>query len=96
MPRLHRDPQPCSVSILADFYRQELLKHRDCLERQREYFSDRAITDAEAGLMRVIARLDQLCACGEANDLVECVLRKFDVVTGLSALATLSDPGKLH
>ena len=95
MPHLQRVPRPCSASILADFYRQELLKHHDCLERQREYFSDRAIEDAEQGLMRLMAQLDQLCAGDDVNDLVAGLLKKFDVVTGLSALAA-SDPGKLH
>ena len=95
MPHLQRVPRPCSASILADFYRQELLKHRDCLEQQREYFSDRAIEDAEQGLMRLIAQLDRLCAGDDVNDLVAGLLKQFDVVTGLSALAA-SDPGKLH
>jgi hypothetical protein len=96
MPRLHRDPRPCSASILVDFYRQELLRHRDCLEQQREYYSDRAIADAEAGLMRLLARLDQLCAADDADELVAAILRKYDLVTGLSALQAMSDPGQLH
>ena len=95
MPHLQRVHPPCSASILADFYRQELLKHRDCLEQQREYFSDRAITEAEQGLMRLMAQLDQLCASEDVNDILACLLKKFDVVTGLSALAAI-EPGKLH
>ncbi len=95
MPHLHRVAPSCSASVLADFYRQELLKHRDCLEAQREYFSDRAIEDAEQGLMRLIAQLDQLCATNDVNGIVAALLKKFDVVTGLSSLAA-SDPGKLH
>ncbi len=95
MPHLHRVAPSCSASVLAEFYRQELLKHRDCLEAQREYFSDRAIEDAEQGLMRLMAQLDRLCATDDVNDIVAGLLKKFDVVTGLSALAA-SDPGKLH
>ena len=95
MPHLQRVPRPCSASVLADFYRQELLKHRDCLEQQREYFSDRAIEEAEQGLMRLMAQLDQLCASDDVNDIVAGLLKKFDVVTGLSALAA-NDSGKLH
>ena len=93
MPRLHSVPRPCDASILADFYRQELLKHRDCLERQREYFSDRAIAEAEEGLMRLSAQLDRLCASGESNELVAHLLRQFDLVTGLSAW---TEPGQVH
>jgi hypothetical protein len=96
MPRLRRVPRPCSASILVDFYRQELLSHRDCLEQQREYYSDRAIADAEAGLMRLLGQLDKLCAKDDANELVAAILRKYDVVTGLSALRAMSGPGRLH
>ena len=93
MPRLHSVPRPCDASILADFYRQELLRHRDCLERQREYFSDRAIEEAEEGLMRLSAQLDRLCASGDSNELVAHLLRQFDLVTGLSAW---TEPGQVH
>lgn len=96
MPHLQRAAQPCSASVLADFYRQELLKHHACLERQREYFSDRAIADAEQCLLRVMAQLDELCACDGANDVVAGLLKKFDAVTGLSALAAITESGKLH
>lgn len=96
MPRLHSVPRPCSASILVDFYRQELLSHHDCLEQQREYYSDRAIEEAEAGLMRLLAQLDQLCAKEDAPQLVAAILRKYDVVTGLSALRAMSEPGRLH
>jgi hypothetical protein len=96
MPRLQRVPRPCDASIRAEFYRQELLKHFDCLERQREYFSDRAIADAEEGLMRLSAQLDRLCANGDANDLLAHLLHQFDLVTGLSALQAMTDPGQLH
>ena len=93
MPRLHSVPRPCDTSILAEFYRQELLRHRDCLERQREYFSDRAIEEAEEGLMRLSAQLDRLCASGDSNELVAHLLRQFDLVTGLSAW---TEPGQVH
>lgn len=87
-------PRPCCTSVLVDFYRQELLKHRDCLEQQREYYSARAIEDAEAGLMRLLSQLDQLCAKEDANELVAAILRKYDVVTGLSALNAMSDSAR--
>ncbi|MBA3819661.1 MAG: hypothetical protein H0X17_12265, partial [Deltaproteobacteria bacterium] len=40
------------VCLPADFYREEFLKHRQCLALQREYFSERAIIDADAALAR--------------------------------------------
>lgn len=81
------------VSVPADFYRQEFIKHRECLARQREYFSEGAITDADAALGRVLNQLDQLCQCDNADQLIAGLLRKFNAVTGLSAW---SDPKQLH
>jgi hypothetical protein len=77
----------------ADFYRQEFLRHRECLARQREYFSEGAITNAERALLRVIGELDRICAKDDADELISQLLRKFNAVTGLSGW---SDPSKLH
>lgn len=81
------------VRVPADFYRQEFIKHRECLERQREYFSEGAITNADAALARVINQLDTLCNSDNAEQLIAGLLRKFNAVTGLSAW---SDPKQLH
>lgn len=77
----------------ADFYRQEFIRHRECLARQREYFSEGAITDADQALARVLNELEQLCACDNADQVISGLLRKFNAVTGLSAW---SDPKQLH
>lgn len=81
------------LCLPADFYREEFLKHRKCLALQREYFSERAITDADAALARVLGRLEQLCAQDDADQLIGRLLRQFNAVTGLSAW---SDPKQLH
>jgi hypothetical protein len=81
------------VSGPADFYRQEFIKHRECLARQREYFSDGAITNADQALARVLNQLDKLCACDDAEKVIAGLLRKFNAITGLSAW---SDPKQLH
>jgi len=81
------------VSVPADFYRQEFIKHRECLARQREYFSEGAISDADRALARVLNELEQLCACDNADQLIASLLRKFNAVTNLSAL---SDPKQLN
>ena len=78
---------------MADFYREEFLRHRRCLERQREYYSERAITEADAAIARILTRIETLCAKDDADQLMSGLLRKFDSVTGLSAW---SDPAKLH
>lgn len=81
------------VPTLTDFYRAEFLKHRECLERQREYFSERAITAADGAIALVLNRLEHLCAKENAPQVIGRLLRTFDVVTGLSAW---SDPKQLH
>jgi hypothetical protein len=81
------------VSVPADFYRQEFIKHRECLARQREYFSERAITSADQALDRVLNQLEQLCKSDNADQVLASLLRTFNAVTGLSAW---SDPKQLH
>ena len=84
---------PASFSCLADFYRQELLRHRQCLAEQREYFSEGAISTADQALAKVLGQLDTLCAKDDADQLMSGLLRKFNAVTGLSGWL---DPAQLH
>ncbi len=77
----------------ADFYRAEFTRHRQCLAAQREYFSERAISEADGALARVISQLEQLCAQDDGEQVIAGLLRKFNAVTGLSGW---SDPTKLH
>ncbi|MGH9146923.1 MAG: hypothetical protein ACRD1Q_09450 [Vicinamibacterales bacterium] len=79
--------------IIANFYREEFLKHKRLLNRQREFYSERAITEVEAALARAIAQLEQLCHRDNADKVVSDLLRKLDVVTNLSAW---SDPKNAH
>jgi hypothetical protein len=78
---------------LTEFFREELLKHHRCLERQREYYSDGAITRAEDALQRIMANLDALCQRDDACQMLGDLLRRLDVVTKLSAW---TDPHQLH
>jgi hypothetical protein len=77
----------------TDFYREEFLKHRRCLEQQREYYSDRAIAPVEEALTRIISQLEHLSKKDNADQVVSRLLRKFNVVTGLSGW---SDPKNVH
>ena len=77
----------------TDFYREEFLRHRQCLAQQKEYFSERAITDADAALARVLGRLEQLCVRDDADQVIGRLLRQFNAVTGLSGW---SDIQQLH
>ena len=82
-----------SCQCLADFFREEFLKHHACLERQREYYSDVAISQAEQALARILAQLEELCQRDDACQMVGELLRKFDLVTKLSMW---TEPGQLH
>jgi hypothetical protein len=78
---------------LSNFYREEFVKCKRCLEQQREFYSERAISDVERALTKVMAELDRLCTKADADEVVSRLLRQFDVVTGLSAW---SDPKQVH
>jgi hypothetical protein len=94
MPRFVTDSRPTSAQQpLTEFYREEFKKHQQCLQRQRPYYSESAITDVEAALIRIMGQLEQLCSKDNADQVVSSILKKFDVVTGLSAW---SEPKQTH
>ena len=94
MPRFATNSRPISAQHpVAEFYREEFIKHHRCLQRQRPYYSERAITDVETALTNVMSQLEQLSTQDNAPQVVSSLLKKFDVVTGLSAW---SDPKHLH
>jgi hypothetical protein len=84
---------PPNVSALTQFYREEFIKHHQCLQAQREYYSAQAIQSVEAALLKIIADLDQISSDANAEQKVARLLREFDVVTGLSGW---SDTNKVH
>lgn len=82
-----------SCQCLAEFFRQEFLKHHQCLERQREYYSDVAIEQAEDALGRIMKQIDRLSQRDDACEVMGQLLKKLDVVTKLSAW---TEPDRLH
>jgi hypothetical protein len=82
-----------SCNCLADFYREEFLKHHQCLEQQREYYSDMAIAEAEHALSRAMEQIEGLCQRADACDVIGRLLRQIDAVTKLSAW---TEPETLH
>jgi hypothetical protein len=94
MPRYVTDKRPISAQHpLTEFYREEFLKHHRCLQQHRPYFSESAITDVEAALVKIMGQLEQLCSKDNAEQVVSSLLKKFDVVTGLSSW---TDPKHSH
>jgi hypothetical protein len=84
------EPIFCS---LTNFYREEFVKCQRCLDAQREYYSERTITEVEKALTRVLSQLDHLCAKEDADKIVSQLLQQFETVTRLSAW---SDPRQIH
>ena len=78
---------------LTEFFREEFQKHHQCLERQREYYSDVAIAQAEDALARIMGQLEHLCQRDDACEVMGQLLKQLDVVTKLSAW---TDPERLH
>ena len=93
MPRFVTDSRPASAHTLTEFYREEFVKHHRCLQQQRPYYSEAAITDVEAALTKILTQLDRLCSSDNADEVVGAILKKFDVVTRLSVW---SDPKHTH
>ena len=94
MPRFVPDSRPISAQHpIAEFYREEFVRHHRCLQQHRPYYSESAITGVEAALTKIIEQLEQLSKQDNAPQVVSSLLRKFDVVTGLSAW---SDPKHTH
>ena len=93
MPHFLSDSRvPAPAISLIDFYREEFVKHQECLAAQREYFSEPAIRSVETALCRIIAEIDALSHADDADVVVSRLLKEFDVVTRLSAW---TDPLKL-
>ncbi|HUK33364.1 MAG TPA: hypothetical protein VLV86_05615 [Vicinamibacterales bacterium] len=90
MPRFAIEMRPISApSPITEFYREEFLKHHRCLQQHRPYYSETAITDVEAALTKIISELEHLSSQEDAPQLVASLLKKFDVITGLSAWSDL-------
>ena len=94
MRRFVSDSTPISATHpVIEFYREEFIKHHRCLQRQRAYYSESAITDVEAALAKIMSQLERLSTQDNAPQLVSSLLKKIDGVTGLSAW---SDPKHSH
>ena len=93
MPRFVTDRPISALHPITEFYGQEFAKHRRCLQQQRDYFSDSAITDVEAALSRIMQDIEQLCSKDNADEVLSNLLKQFDTVTRLSSN---SDPKQFH
>ena len=96
MGRFVTDERPVSDDLptaRSNFYREEFVKLQRCLDRHREYYSEGAIQDVEMALMKILSQIDRLSIKDDADQVVCRLLRKFDVLTKLSAW---TDPQHVH
>ncbi len=96
LSRFLTDSRPQGGPVLdcrSSFYREEFAKCQRCLDQQREFYSEGAISDVEQALTKVMSQLDRLCTNADADKVVGRLLRQFDVVTGLFAW---SDRTRVH
>jgi hypothetical protein len=94
MPSSQTEPAvPMPASARIDFYREEFIKHHQCLQAHREYYSPQAINGVECALRRIIAEIEALSEQANAPQILARLLREFDAVTGLSAW---SDSRQVH
>jgi len=74
-------------SVRSDFYREELRKHWQCIDQQREHYSLETMNAVEAALRKVMEHVDRLCSDEQGDEVVGRLLRQIDGVTRLSASA---------
>lgn len=93
LTHLHPASEPPLPDPLANFYREEFLKHLALLRMQRTCFSETAFARAEQALDRILEQLDALCTRQNAGEVLGQLLASFDCVTGVSSLG---DRKKVH
>ena len=96
LSRFLTDSRPQCDSVFhsrSNFYREEFVKCQRCLEQQREFFSERTISEMERALSRVMSELDHLCSKADADKVLGHLLSQFTTVTRPSAW---SDPRQVH
>lgn len=74
-------------AALSSFYREEFLRHIEHLQAAGILDEDR-----REATERALVRLEQLCDDSRFSSVAETLLRKFEVLSGLSTL----DPRRRH
>jgi len=79
-PRKPVDPL-LRVSLLAEFYREELQRCHHQLDSQRDCYSHNTVACVALALDRVMDQLEVLCRQGRADQVVSGILDQFSHVT---------------
>ena len=70
---------------IADFYKEEFLRHKCRLEVQRPFFQEKTYEEIESVLNRIIDEMDKICEVENFEELASNLLQRIDVVTNLSS-----------
>ena len=70
---------------IADFYKEEFLRHKGRLECQRPFFQEKTYEEIESVLNRIIDEMDKICEVENFEELASHLLHRIDVVTNLSS-----------
>jgi hypothetical protein len=70
---------------ISTFYKEEFLKHKARLEMQKEFYSDKALSDIETALDKIITEIDSICRIEQFSHLASQLLERIDTITNLSS-----------
>lgn len=81
-------PMPTNDSApnreIANFYREEFLKHKVRLECQRDFYSEKMFAELETALTKIITEIDNISKVDHFEELAGNLLAKIDFITHLS------------
>jgi hypothetical protein len=70
---------------IAEFYKEEFLRHKCRLEWQRPFFQEKTYEEIESVLNRIIDEMEKICEVENFEELASHLLHRIDVVTNLSS-----------
>ena len=80
---------------IAEFYKEEFLRHRCRLEVQRPFFAEKTYEEIEGVLNRIIEEMDRICEVDNFEQVASHLLHRIDVVTNLS-LSKVNPNYRIH
>jgi hypothetical protein len=80
---------------IADFYKEEFLRHKCRLECQRPFFAEKTYEEIESVINKIIDEMERLCEVENFEELASHLLHRIDVVTNLSS-SKVSPTYRIH
>ena len=80
---------------IAEFYKEEFLRHRCRLEVQRPFFAEKTYEEIEGVLNRIIEEMDRICEVDNFEQVASHLLHRIDVVANLS-LSKVNPTYRIH